>query len=759
MYKRLINTFTLETKFKIGFSLVFICLLGILLVEISSTKLGKQLEKQYKLAKDIEYGVFSVDQLIGDYIVFESKSDAFYIQDEGKVQGKLNESYILLNNAINELSSTYTNNDSSKIIINQLSTQLIRLMDNSTNLVDIINKRGHRNFGSVGEMRDIIHEIESLLDNNHRNLYLSIRRNEKDFLLRKDLIYSQKVNALANELISKLNSENTHIYIQEKIATYLEKFNTIVKYDFLIGTYNAKGLIHFVRSDLDNILDLVNTIIEQSTDFQTAQDKYYATLKTVAYSLVTIILLIVGLLFHYRFTQPMHKLSTNMKAIMLGSRQLLPDKASYYELGNEVSEMALAMKDLLNKLEDQKDKLANVAIDAQEASRIKTEFLSTMSHEIRTPLNAVVNIISDLSESKNIKKHHDEDITILKASSEYLLSLINDVLDMNKIGEGKLRLNPKTTDFHEQLNTVCYIFNNRFKSKNIEFINEISFGDIPRWLQLDSVRLNQVLYNLLGNALKFTNSGSVRFKVSKIQEDEQSIDLHFDVEDSGIGIAKEKLSFIFDRFNQADSSNNRTHSGSGLGLSIAQSLIKLMGGHIEVESTINEGSRFYFSIRCIKADHLNSNETQNLGINTSDSIINHQSLHNILVVDDNLVNLRIAKKIIEKEGFKAHTASNGEEALKYLADNPEIDLVLMDLQMPVMDGFEAAQRIRLADAPYNEIPIIAVSASALVESQDQAYLAGMNDYVCKPFTAIDLMASIRKNMGQRNYSFTKPHTV
>lgn len=739
----LLNTFTLETKFKIGFFVVFTCILAILFIEINSSNLNKKLDKQYALAKEIEYGVFSIDQLIGDYIVFESKSDAFYTINNDDINLKIDKHFKKLELAIYELNSYQNPNQD---ILVKLTDQLNSLKKNSTELVDLLSDRGHRDFGIVGMMRESMHEVESLLRKSEISLYLSIRRNEKDFLLRKDLVYKEKVNEEVHILEAIIQNTYTDKTINDRIATYLSYFNQVVAYDYKIGTHNNKGLIHYVRSDLDVILATVDKIVNDTFNYQYEQNIYYGTLKTLMFSLVIFILLFFGFLFHYRFTQPMQKLSSSIKQIQEGKAALLPKDSIFYNLGNEVSEMALAMKDLLNKLENQKDKLANVAIDAQEASRVKTEFLSTMSHEIRTPLNAVVNIIADLSESEKIKEAHDEDITILKASSEYLLSLINDVLDMNKIDEGKLKLNTKPSDFHEQLKTVCYIFKNRFKSKRIDFIDEINIDKLPQWLEYDSVRLNQVLYNLLGNALKFTNEGYVRFRVQSNFEKGEFTELHFEVEDSGIGIPTEKLPIIFDRFNQADSSNNRSYGGSGLGLSIAQSLVHLMDGNISVQSEVDKGSTFSFDIKLRKVPLASTFLSEKQSTQNNDAKQNPLFSTHILVVDDNNVNLRIAKKIIEKEGYSCHTALNGQEALSFLKENQAIDLILMDLQMPVMDGFEASQHIRSLNSSYNDIPIVAVSASALVESQDQAYLAGMNDYVCKPFTAVELISAVKKNL-------------
>lgn len=739
---------TLETKFKLGFAIILLCVVGILLVELVASKLNDTLDTQYKLAKDIEYGVFSLDQLVGDYIVFESKSDSFYVSEIGVTQTKLSNNILLLDYAINKLSDASSDKLQNQGLFNELQATLKKLEKASNTLVSVLNTRGHRDFGLVGDMRKTIHPLEQLLPSSLMVQYLSIRRNEKDFLLRKDASYVDRLNQEVHDLVQKTSSLRNSAVIANKLYTYQNVFNEVVKLDYKVGTHNQRGLIHDVRKDLDTMLKLVDQIIEKTTNQQYQAQQYYARVKTVVFLILVCILLVFGYLFHYRFTQPMQKLSNSIRAIQNGKKDGLPNKAAYYELGNEVTEMALAMKDLLNKLEDQKDKLAYVAIDAQEASRVKTEFLSTMSHEIRTPLNAVVNIIADLAESESVQKHHNEDITILKASSEYLLSLINDVLDMNKINEGKLRLNPKPANIHETLKTASFVFKNRFTSKNITFIEEIAFDQIPEWLNFDSVRLNQILYNLLGNALKFTNHGSVRFIVKVTAHSEEDLCLYFEVQDSGIGIPKEKQSIIFDRFNQVDSSNNRNYGGSGLGLSIAQSLAQLMNSSIHLASEVHVGSRFWFEVKLTtsKAPELLAKPTNNNLQAKALTSAQSQKKPHVLIVDDNAVNVRIASKILEKASFITKSAANGKEAIELLEQDGTIDIVLMDLQMPVMDGFEASEKIRAMNAAFNNIPIIAVTASSLVDSRDQAYLVGMNDYVCKPFTPSELLEAIQKNI-------------
>lgn len=739
------NHLSLEQKFQLGFLVILVCLAGILIIEYKLNKIDRKIEKITIEFGSLQKEAFDLEKYLSDFYIFESKDDRYY-KDTNRSSAKhiVLQKTAFLNLHLNTLFALFPESESLVRHKSSLQSYIAQLSQNSERVTDLVTFRGYRDFGKIGEMRASIHLVESLIGTKYRSDYLSIRRNEKDFLLRKDLAYAvsveEKVNAL-QESFSMAENDSTVI---NALAQYLQDFQEIVAIDMELGSVEQKGLLDIIRQNLDLLdesIQLLRADIKQFTDIE--QNRINA-LRLVNYAILIFVLLIFGYLFHFRFTQPMQKLSDQIKEIQDGREKQIPDDFSVLKIGNEVSNMAFAIKDLLNKLEDQKEKLANLAIDAQEASRVKSDFLSTMSHEIRTPLNAVINIISELSDSEEIPTSHDEDIQILKSSADYLLALVNDVLDMNKLEEGKVRLQPKECNLHEQLKTIGFIFDHRFVAKNIRFELQTEYENIPQLIWIDGVRLNQVLYNLLGNALKFTHEGEVCFCVSTVQLKSNKSRLKFSIKDTGIGIPKAHHKKIFDRFNQAESSNIRSHSGSGLGLSIAQKLVNMMGAEIQLKSEVGKGSEFYFEIEVevlnesTKSTPIHANASLNEPSNSSTK----DAKEHILVVDDNAVNLRIATKVLEKAGYKISTATNGELGFEAFQQK-SFDLVLMDLQMPVMDGFEATRRIRKIDP---ETPIIAVSASSLVESKDEAYAAGMNGFVTKPFTPVELLSAVKKSL-------------
>lgn len=376
--------------------------------------------------------------------------------------------------------------------------------------------------------------------------------------------------------------------------------------------------------------------------------------------------------------------------------------------------------------------------DADAANMAKQQFLSTMSHEMRTPLNAIIGLTNLLLE-ENPKTDQLENLNTLNFSADHLLSLISDILDFSKIEAGKIDL--EETDFilPDLLHSIKQTFSIKVKGKDIAVELNMS-DDLPRVLLGDSVRLNQILTNLMGNAVKFTEKGTVSLNVSLLNMKGNKAFLRFTVKDSGIGIDKEKLHEIFDPFMQAHSNSKYNVGGTGLGLAITKRLVELQKGSITVESEPGQGSEFI----CI-IPYVLGREDFGRGIQkeASEAL---KSLKNIrvLLVEDNIINQVIASKYLMKWGAVVDEAENGLVAMEKIKKN-RYDIVLMDLQMPEMDGYETARAIRkLEDHDKNGIPIIALTASALLEVREQVMAVGMNDYVTKPFNPVELNRKIVK---------------
>lgn len=371
--------------------------------------------------------------------------------------------------------------------------------------------------------------------------------------------------------------------------------------------------------------------------------------------------------------------------------------------------------------------------EAEQGLRAKTEFLSTMSHEIRTPLNVVIGM-THLLLRNNPRKEQEENLNVLLFSANNLLSIVNDILDYNKIEAGKINFETVPMDINSIARNIIGGLQNKASEKQIELIVETE-EKLTRKVLGDPTRLSQVIYNLVNNAIKFTEKGSVKLSVRAEVMTESTVTLSFSVIDTGIGIAPEKQKMIFERFTQADSSTSRSYGGTGLGLAIIKGILNLQGVILQLKSEPGKGSEFYFTqsfpltnesvVEEVKKPALTASEKQLDGIP-------------ILVVEDNPFNIMVAKSLLEQSGAHVDIAGNGVEALEK-ATPGKYRLILMDLNMPVMDGFEASRQLRLRG---ELVPIIALTASLPSEVEKEVQESGLTDIVVKPFNPDDLFRVI-----------------
>jgi signal transduction histidine kinase/CheY-like chemotaxis protein len=394
----------------------------------------------------------------------------------------------------------------------------------------------------------------------------------------------------------------------------------------------------------------------------------------------------------------------------------------------------------------QKSKFLNVTNEkliqqkefAERANKTKSEFLANMSHEIRTPMNAIVGL-SELTLDTKLDAKQMDLIKKINGSSKMLLSIINDILDYSKIEAGKLELEFKDLSLERIISQQKVIFSENARKQGIQLDLNIS-EDAPMIINSDEFRIDQVLTNLIGNAIKFTHNGKVSLNIllkEKISESRAIIT--FIVEDSGIGMSDEQLQKLFLPFSQADSSTTRKYGGTGLGLVISKKIIHALGSQIEVESKKDEGTKFSFDLEVdvVSWDRsdVDIQESKREELPTLSGIT-------ILLVEDNIINQEVASMMLERVGAKVDIANNGEEGAKKYLSNPDMyDLILMDLQMPIMSGYESARLIRQQD---KNVPIIALTAAAMVEDKQKAIEAGMSDHLSKPIDSEQLYKLISK---------------
>jgi signal transduction histidine kinase/ActR/RegA family two-component response regulator len=396
-------------------------------------------------------------------------------------------------------------------------------------------------------------------------------------------------------------------------------------------------------------------------------------------------------------------------------------------------------------LKAQNEALEKSKVEAEKLSQLKTQFISTVSHELRTPLYGVVGLTSLLLEESNLSEKEHQYLNSLKFSGDYLLNLINDVLQLSKIESNKLKLEETDFSINALFSNIVNSFEYQLEQTKIKIHVEID-PSIPKVLKGDMVRLSQVLINLIGNSIKFTPNGDIWFRaINAIEEDTASGQwmVRFEVEDNGIGIPKEKQKEIFENFSQID----RDHidfQGTGLGLSIVKKLVDLFGGTIELRSERGNGAKFSFAIPFKIGNSLQLPE-QPKTIEQAASINNK-----ILIVEDNKINQIVTQNILNKENFVTSVVDNGLDAIEAVRNN-NFDLVLMDLNMPRMNGFDATQKIREFN---QDIPIIALTAVAIDEIKLKVFESGLTDIINKPYDNQEFFQVILKNLQTKEKNFT-----
>ncbi|MEL6253885.1 MAG: ATP-binding protein [Bacteroidota bacterium] len=374
---------------------------------------------------------------------------------------------------------------------------------------------------------------------------------------------------------------------------------------------------------------------------------------------------------------------------------------------------------------------------AEEATRAKSSFLSTMSHEIRTPMNAVIGISHLLLEDEP-KESQIPSLKVLEFSSRHLLSLINDILDYSKIEAGKLSFESEAFDLQDLMLNLHKTFSFKARDKNID-LKLSATRKLDHKIKGDFVRLNQILTNLVGNALKFTDKGEVDFGYEIESRTQQESNLYFFVRDTGIGIPQDKIENIFEQFTQASGQTTREYGGTGLGLAICKKLVELQGGEIGLESELGKGTKFWFRLSFLNGELLSVKENKPKVYNWSKGSLKGMK---VLLVEDNRVNVMVGKKYLKKWDIEVEVAENGQIAVDLISAN-NYDLILMDLNMPVMDGLSATENIRKIEGKYfSELPIIALTADVSENVKENILQSGMNDYLTKPFDPEDLFRSL-----------------
>lgn len=391
-------------------------------------------------------------------------------------------------------------------------------------------------------------------------------------------------------------------------------------------------------------------------------------------------------------------------------------------------------KNLSDVLKDKNVQLLEAKAEAEKLTQVKSQFISTVSHELRTPLYGVVGITSLLLEDKDVLDKHKKLLGSLKFSGDYLLNLINNVLQISKIESNKVKLAKTPTNLFKLSQNLLNSFEYQAKSKGNELILEVP-NELPESLSVDSLRLSEILINLIGNASKFTENGKIWLRIILLNKEKDSIHIRYEVEDNGVGIPDDKKDFVFEKFSQVDRESNNVE-GTGLGLSIVKNLLEMMNSRVHLESNEGRGTKFYFDLTLEVLEE--GQELANNEMNNGKTKVYRR----ILVAEDNKINQIVTKNLLGLIGYDCVIVENGFNAIQ-MVKKEDFDLILMDLNMPYLNGSEATKRIREFD---KTTPIIALTAAELGEVKDDCLEIGMNDLINKPLNKNDLRDIIVKNL-------------
>ncbi len=633
---------------------------------------------------------------------------------------------------------------------NQSMTAISKEIDNLYLVVNQFKKialiRGFKDYGIEGKMRNKAHFLEKNSSLNKITL-LQFRRHEKDYMLRSDDTSIKKFENLYN---STLKEKNIDSATKQVIIDYKNNFETLVKLSSKLGVAQNQGLYKkinqingFIESSFVQIIShnkkRINELKETLFYFQ-----LYQTLFT---ALLTLILCIY---ISKYLTKDIKLLSLDISNYIMSNFKEPISNLNHKSSIREVDFLLKSYGILKEKLSENIIFLEKKTEQANKTATFKTQFLANMSHEIRSPLNGVIGMLNMLKTSA-LNSEQTEYIEIAEHSADHLLGIVNMILDHSKMEAGKMKVEQYPIHLKKELTKLIRLFEYRINDENIK-LHFIYDDQISNNILGDNLRLQQVLINLIDNAIKFTTHGDVKLEVHLLNRIDDLQYLNFKITDSGIGIDPDKTEQMLLAFEQADLTTTRKYGGTGLGLTISNQLVHLMGGSkLNIIALESGGSSFSFEIPFkINRNIISIEDNNETKLNDTKEII----INKALIVEDNLINQKVLHKLLTKLNIPSDIAVNGKEAVSLYNEN-DYDIIFMDLHMPEMDGFEATEKIH-STSKYqtNAIPIIAVTASAFEEDKVKAISKGMDDFITKPVVLKNLEEIIAKQMQHQMKSMT-----
>ncbi|WP_366187011.1 response regulator [Flavobacterium ovatum] len=694
--------------------------------------------KSYRVSQDFSTNI----KRFQTFLLYGYKEKDFYINHNQK---DLKQYTSNLKNQREEVNIILNKSKELNIDINQkLMVSLFNKIDSLSSTITEYKRialiRGFKDYGIEGKMRDQAHLLENQ-KKLKRSIVLQFRRHEKDYLLRSENSYIQKFEDLYyNTITSNEIDRTTKVTVQ----SYKNYFDTLVSLGSQLGDNQNQGLngkINQLNDEIEKLFQLIISHNENRINHLKMMLFYFQLGQTL---LMIAIALFLCLYISKYFTKDIKLLSLDISNFILSNFKNTTTTIHHQSSIKEVDYLLNSYNILKEKITENLLSLEKNTEVANNTAKFKTQFLANMSHEIRSPLNGVIGMLNILKTSP-LNSEQSEYVEIAEHSADHLLGIVNMILDHSKMEAGKMKLGEHSIHLKKELSKLIRLFEYRIKDKNIAL--HFNFDDqINNNILCDNLRLQQVLINLLDNAIKFTSEGDVKLEIQLIEKKDNIQYLNFKVMDSGIGIDVQKTEQLLLAFEQADLTTTRKYGGTGLGLTISNQLIHLMGGSkLNIIALKEGGSSFSFDIP-FKLD-TNSILTENK--NNSTFTTNDLIVHKALIVEDNLINQKVLRKLLDKLGIPVDIANNGKEAVPLFEQN-DYDIIFMDLHMPEMDGFEATKKIHSSPKyKRKSIPIIAVTASAFDEDKIKAIANGMDDFITKPIVLKNLEETIAKQMELR----------
>lgn len=722
-------------SFSIMIFLILIWFLTYLSIDRKIDNLNNFSYQSYRVSQDFSANI----KRFQTFLLYGYKEKDFYINNSQK---DLRQYISNLKEQRTEINQIFKQSKELSIKIDySIQSELFGKIDNLFNNVQQFKKlaliRGFKDYGIEGKMREKAHFLEEKKFLKPSTI-LQFRRHEKDYLLRSEKIYIQKIQQLYDKTMA---GDQISPITKQTLKEYKYYFDQLVALSNQLGNSQNQGINGKINKLNEEIEFHLNQIISQN-EFRISQLKTNLFYMQIGQSIIMItIALLLCIYISKYFTKDIKSLSVDISQFIFSNFKSTHSNLTDTSSIKEIDFLLTSYRILKEKLVENVISLEKNTEAANNTAKFKTQFLANMSHEIRSPLNGVIGMLNILKTSP-LNSDQTEHIEIAEHSANHLLGIVNMILDHSKMEAGKMKLETYPVHLKKELSKLIRLFEYRIKDKNIAL--QFNFDKkINNHILADNLRLQQVLINLLDNAIKFTTEGDVKLDVQFIKQDNDIQYLNFRVMDSGIGIDVNKTEQLLLAFEQADLTTTRKYGGTGLGLTISNQLIHLMGGtKLNIIALEEGGSSFSFDIPF----QLNTNSVTVDDCNKTLEIKHDKNIKKALIVEDNIVNQKVLKKLLDKLNIANTIANNGLEAVELFEKN-DYDIIFMDLHMPEMDGFEATRKIHSMEKyKLKTIPIVAVTASAFEEDKTKAIASGMDDFISKPIVMKNLEETIAKQM-------------